>query len=58
MSVYRPARAISRSRLKRMLPGLLLGSGAYAIGVHSAEQVEFNPAFFAGGATGMHVDVA
>ena len=58
MNVYRLARAISRPRLKPMLSGLLLVSGAHGIGAYSAEQVEFNPAFFAGGAAGMHVDIA
>lgn len=40
-----------------LVPSLLL-SGAYAMGAHSAEHVEFNPAFFAGAAAGLQVDIA
>lgn len=51
---YRPP---ARRRLKCAMRGLLL-SGAHAMGAHSGEYVEFNPAFFPGGAAGLQVDIA
>lgn len=44
--------------LKRVVRSLLLAGIAYAMGGHSAERVEFNPAFFAAGAGGLQVDIA
>lgn len=50
--------SLPRHRLKPMVRSLLLVSGAYAMGAHSAEQVEFNPAFFPDRAAGLQVDIS
>ena len=58
MSFYTPARLVSRPRLKQTLRSVLLASGAHAMAANSAEQAEFNPAFFAGGRGGLQIDIA
>ena len=58
MSLYPPARLASRPRLKQTMRSLLLVSGAHAVAANSAEQVEFNPAFFAGGRASLQIDIA
>jgi outer membrane usher protein len=58
MSFYTPARLISRPRLKQTLRSVLLASGAHAMAANSAEQAEFNPAFFTGGRGGLQIDIA
>lgn len=58
MSFYTLARLVSRPRLKQTLRGVLLVSGAHAMAANSAEQAEFNPAFFTGGRGGLQIDIA
>ena len=45
-------------RLTLMARSFLLLSGAHAMGAHAVENVEFNPAFFPGGAGGLQVDIS
>ena len=58
MSFNTPTGVKARHRFKRTLHSLLLISGAQAVSAQSAEQVEFNPAFFPGGKAGLQVDIA
>ncbi|MFC6339121.1 fimbria/pilus outer membrane usher protein [Pseudomonas sp. CCM 7891] len=62
MSLNTPASvrsgSLPRHRFKFTVHSLLLVSGAHAVGAHSAEHVEFNPAFFADGAAGLQVNIA
>ncbi|WP_438867864.1 fimbria/pilus outer membrane usher protein [Pseudomonas sp. L1(2025)] len=48
----------AQRRLKLAMHSLLLASSAYTLGAPAAEQVEFNPAFFPGGASGLQVDIS